>query len=267
MAIVEPMRKKYKPRCIVEAVVDHVLRLRSNCHTMRNPNTPAQQYVRSRFKLMHNLQKDLAPLLKRGFDRRLNARERWVGAYHVALGHNIMEAARYDEEKAHWLCDFSQFAICEYRSRAPKRITVQRNGHLLLLRYYWKGQAEHTSLLWAVYNRQRHQWVQGIYDTRLDGKVTACAIPSEWKDEPIEVLIGFGRDAQGRGQLRGTHHFAFAKRLGVVTVRGDIRNTAGLVSQSHQMVWRITPRGTWSWVDIVDSQGMPQRVRVWYLLC
>lgn len=234
MAIVIPMRKKYKPRHIVESVVNNVLRLRSNCQTMTNPNTPAQQHMRSRFALMQKLQAGLSPLLQRGFDRQLNARERWVSAYHIALGHNITEAAQYNAHTQRWECRFSRFAICQHRSRAPKRITVQREGKFLILSYHWKGQAERTSILWAIYNRKRGLWVQGIEDTRLHGKIRACAIPPEWAEEPLEVLIGFGRDAQGRGKLRGTHHFTFDKSVGIVTVRGGMPSVQKAITQGSK---------------------------------
>lgn len=78
-----------------------------------NPNTQAQQHMRSCFTLMQELQKGLFPLLKKGFDRHLNAREHWVGVYHIALGHNMTEGAYYDTESARRRCNCAKFSIGE----------------------------------------------------------------------------------------------------------------------------------------------------------
>lgn len=264
MAYVVPQRSKYKPRHIVEYVKENIMYLRSNCEKMTNPNTPAQQCYRSRFALIHQLQRGITPLFRQGFYRQRSGKNRWVGAFHVAQGHNMNEAALLQEDGHTWRCDFSRFTICEHRSKAPKRMVMQRKGHLLIFSYHWSGQAERTGILWAVYNRKRKQWVHGIINTRLTGQVTTCAIPPAWETDPLEVLVGFGMDAEGRGKLRGTHHFSFAESEGIVTVRGMQRSLTHPAGASRG--WRVVGYRGQPWIELIDAQGGALQVRVYYLI-
>lgn len=268
MAIVIPQRKKYKPRAIVEYVRDNVLYLRSNCDTINHPNTPLQQCFRNRFMLMHTLQQQIAPLFQRGFHRERSDKNRWVGAYHVALGRNMTQAARLQDDGITWRVDFSRLSLCELKSKPPQRMTVQRKGALLLFSYKWSGKAERVGMLWAVYNRKCNQWVHGIVDTRLEGKTMACAIPEAWHKDPLEVFVGLGMDAEGRGKLRGTHHFTFDESEGTVTVKGGVREAVQSASPRLQgvTVWHVVWNDSSPWAEITDTLGVTLKVKVWYWL-
>lgn len=207
MAICTPMRPRWNPRSgPILYVNGGQLCARSRPGRVYNPRTHRQMRQRTKFKALCALMQGLTPAVRLGFPAGQNPSSgRRIGAYHVALGHNLARGAAADHLDTVQL-DFAQVQMAMGQPALLGEMRWALRGQTLQLR--WKHPTPSGARLLLVGYYAHATSTAGCQLVRLDEGPTTHAtleLPEGMERGPIELWVAPWVGDHNRGRWDSAH--------------------------------------------------------------
>jgi hypothetical protein len=165
--------------------------MRSKPNKVNNPNTPAQQTQRSKFKLVMSLLKKIKPVIQAGF----TSDHKRKSAFNIASSYNLKNAVT--GSLPDMAIDFSALSVSR-GPLVPAEGATAESDSPMTVSFSWSdnsdigsAQSDDQALI-LLYNtsKERALYIVEGGAVRSDGSYT-MNMPSSYGDDTVEAYLGF----------------------------------------------------------------------------